>query len=37
LEADGLIVIARAPGDTAQDRMLTPEGPKMGRDMRIKL
>ena len=36
LEADGLIVIERSPGDKVQYRMLTAEGPKMGLEMRIK-
>jgi len=37
LEADGLIVIERSPGDKVQYRMLTAEGPNMGLEMRIKL
>lgn len=37
LEANGLIVVERSPGDKAQYRMLTAEGPKMGLEMRIKL
>ena len=37
LEADGLIVIGRSPGGQAQNRMLTAEGPNMGREIPIKL
>jgi hypothetical protein len=37
LEADGLIVIGRSPGGKAQYRMLTAEGPTMGRAIPIKL
>jgi hypothetical protein len=37
LEADGLIVIERSPGNKAQYRMLTAEGPNMSLEMRIKL
>jgi hypothetical protein len=37
LEAGGLIVIERSPGDTAHYRRLTAEGPNMGLEMRIKL
>lgn len=37
LEADGRIVIGRSPGGKAQYRMLTAEGPNMGREIHIKL
>ena len=37
LEADGRIVIGRSPGGTAHYRMLTAEGPNMGRDIHLKL